>query len=172
MNRKNRLILFTVLALLAVALDQYTKMLAFAHLRGNGGYPLIPEILELVYAENRGAAFGILQGKTWLFFLMAALVCSLIVRAVYIMPQKKRMLPFLCAFTLIFSGALGNIIDRMSRGFVVDFIYFKPIDFPIFNIADIYVSCSAAFVVYLLLFYYKEEEVAFLSFERDGEKKR
>ena len=64
----------------------------------------------------------------------------------------------------IIAGALGNWIDRLRQGYVVDFIYFKPIDFPVFNVADIYVTCSAFLIIFLLIFYYTEEEAAGIPF--------
>ena len=79
------------------------------------------------------------------------------------------MLHLLLALNFIFAGAWGNIVDRIIRSYVVDFIYFKPINFPVFNVADIYVSLAVVYLMFLLLFYYKEDELEFLSFK--GNKK-
>ncbi len=158
MIRKKRFIYFIIIQFLAIGIDQFTKFLALQNLLYKD-YPLIKNILEFVYSENRGAAFGILQGAIWLFYIIVFVVAYIIIRYIYIMSDKKRMLPLFFSLCFTFAGALGNIIDRIFRGYVIDFIYFKPINFPIFNVADIYVSLSVAFLAYLLLFFYKEDEI-------------
>ena len=75
------------------------------------------------------------------------------------MPHTKRFLPLRACFVAIAAGAIGNMIDRISLNYVVDFFYFKLIDFPIFNVADIYVTCATFVLVFLIVFYYKEEEI-------------
>lgn len=168
MSRIKRFIMFFIITILAIALDQYTKILAVKYLMSSD-YPLLKDILEFVYTENRGAAFGILQGGKILFYIIAIIVSVVIIRSVYIMPNSKRMLHLLLALNFIFAGAWGNIVDRINRSYVVDFIYFKPINFPVFNVADIYVSLAVVYLMFLLLFYYKEDELEFLSFK--GNKK-
>ena len=168
MSRIKRFIMFFIITILAIALDQYTKILAVKYLMSSD-YPLLKDILEFVYTENRGAAFGILQGGKILFYIIAIIVSVVIIRSVYIMPNSKRMLHLLLALNFSFAGAWGNIVDRINRSYVVDFIYFKPINFPVFNVADIYVSLAVVYLMFLLLFYYKEDELEFLSFK--GNKK-
>lgn len=162
MDKKLRFGYFFLISILAISLDQYTKALATKYLLTGKIVDIVPNILQLLYAKNTGAAFGILQGKTILFYIIAAIVCIYILKIIYIMPNNNRYKFLLLALSFVFSGAIGNIIDRLNRGFVVDFIYFKPIDFPVFNVADIYVSLSMALLFYLLLFYYKENELDFL----------
>ena len=140
--------LFGLLALILVAFDQWTKALAFRMLRTEGPLVLIEGVFELHYSENRGAAFGILQGKQWFFLLVAAAVVVLA--------------PLFFCLVLLCSGAVGNVIDRLIRGFVVDFFYFRLIDFPIFNVADCYVVVSAILLILLTGFWYKDEEFSFL----------
>ena len=81
----------------------------------------------------------------------------------YKMPANKKLLPLYFCTVLLASGAIGNVIDRLSRGFVVDFLYFKLIDFPIFNVADCYVVVAAGLLILLTGFYYKDEDLEFLS---------
>ena len=128
----------------------------------NGPVVLWDGVFELLYSENRGAAFGILQGKQGFFFLVAIAVFLVILLFLGRMPFGKRYLPLFGCLVLLMSGALGNLIDRALRGFVVDFFYFKLIDFPIFNVADCYVVTAAALLIILTSFYYKEEEFEFL----------
>ncbi|MFR4781848.1 MAG: signal peptidase II [Pilosibacter sp.] len=116
-----------------------------------------------MYSENRGAAFGILQGKQWFFFLVAAAVVIAVLVFVAKLPSGNRYLPLYISMVLLLSGAVGNLIDRAVRGFVVDFFYFSLIDFPIFNVADCYVVCAAGLLILLIGFFYKEDELSFLS---------
>lgn len=145
-----------------VLFDQGTKYLADRFLNpANGGSDvvLLRGIFRLQYLENKGAAFGILQGKSMLLILVSALVFLLICVLYYRLPQERRFAPLLAICILIMSGAIGNFIDRMRFGHVIDFLYFELIHFPIFNVADIYVTCSAIALIVLFLFYYKEEDL-------------
>ena len=155
--------LFGLISVLLILFDQWTKRLAFDGLRVNGPIVLIDGVFELLYSENRGAAFGILQGKQWFFLLVAAAVVIAVMVFLAKLPSGKRYYPlFLCAVLLV-SGAVGNVIDRLTLGFVVDFLYFKLINFPIFNVADCYVVVAAGVIILLTGFFYKDEEMDFLS---------
>lgn len=143
--------------LLGIAADQYTKYLAVAHLKGSS-VPIIDGVFELHYLENRGAAFGMLQNKQW-FFLILTIVLLVFITKLYMgLPRTKRVLPLRISMIFITAGAIGNMIDRIRLNYVIDFLYFKLIDFPIFNVADIYVTVSTFFIAFLILFYYKETE--------------
>lgn len=155
--------IFALLSALFIALDQWTKSLAYEGLRVNGPVVLWEGVFELLYSENRGAAFGILQGKQWFFLLVAAAVVIVVLLFLHRLPAEKRYLPLFFSMVLLASGAVGNVIDRLSRGFVVDFFYFSLIDFPIFNVADCYVVAAAGLLILLTGFVYKEEELSFLS---------
>ncbi len=151
-----------VFAIIVVAvlifLDQWTKALAVSHLKGRDAVSLIGSVLELLYVENSGAAFGIMNGMRLIFVVLAPLVSVLLVYILLRMPSSPRFRPLRICFLMVIAGAIGNWIDRLRQGYVVDFIYFKPIDFPVFNVADIYVTCAAFGLVFLLLFYYTGEE--------------
>ncbi len=155
--------IFGVLCVILISLDQWTKVLAYDELRVNGPFVIWEGVFELLYSENRGAAFGILQGQKWFFLLVAAAVVIVILMFLYKMPNEKKMIPLFICTVLLASGAIGNVIDRLSRGFVVDFIYFKLIDFPIFNVADCYVVVAAGLLILLTGFVYKDEDLEFLS---------
>lgn len=151
------------LIIILIAIDQITKILAFSNLRGSIGISLIPGVFELQYLENRGAAFGILQDHQVLF-LVITIIAAIILTYIYgKLPEDKKYTPLRISYVLLMAGAFGNMIDRMIRGYVVDFFYFKLIDFPIFNVADIYVTVTMILLVILILFYYKEEDLEFLS---------
>lgn len=171
MNRLlKRYSLFGVLVILAVLLDQWTKRLAYENLRVNGPVVLLKGVFELLYSENRGAAFGILQGKQSFFFLVALAVLVVVILFLARLPFEKRYVPLFVCMVLLASGALGNLIDRVMRGFVVDFFYFRLIDFPIFNVADCYVVVAAALLILLTGFFYKDEELQFLSGKKERER--
>lgn len=154
---------FGLLAALLIGLDQWTKALAYGNLRVNGPIVILEGVFELLYSENRGAAFGILQGMQGFFFLVAFAVVVVVLLLLAKLPQEKRYLPLFFCMVLLASGAVGNVIDRATRGFVVDFFYFSLIDFPIFNVADCYVVVAAGLLILLTGFFYKEEDLAFLS---------
>lgn len=146
-----------------IAIDQLTKYFAWTNLRGSLGIPIIKGVFELQYLENRGAAFGILQNRQ-IIFLLITVIAAVILSYIYIrIPEEKKYTPLRICYVLLMAGAIGNMIDRAIRGYVVDFFYFKLIDFPIFNMADIYVTVTMILLLILILFYYKEEDLEFLS---------
>lgn len=148
-------ILFVVL----LYLDRFSKQMAVLHLKDQPPYELIPNVFILQYLENHGAAFGILQGQRG-FFLLITVIILLIIVILYIrIPYTKRFLPLRFLAVLIVTGAIGNFIDRFQQGYVVDFFYFCLINFPIFNVADIYVTGAAIALVVFLIFIYKEEDL-------------
>lgn len=148
-----------VASFLLIFFDQITKMWAVNGLRQKEPYVLINGIFELQYLENRGAAFGILQGKKMFFILFTVVV---LVFLVYLflkkIPAEKKFIWLDIICILFFSGAIGNFIDRVRQDYVVDFFSFCLIDFPIFNVADIYVTVAAFAMIFLGLFYYKDED--------------
>ena len=168
MNRGKRFLTDGFFLILLVALDQLTKGWAVAALKDQPAIPLIPGILELKYLENTGAAFGMLQGAKLFFVAIALIILAAIVFVLFRMPREKKYRLLNLLLVLIAAGAIGNLIDRFLHDYVVDFIYASFIDFPIFNVADIYVSVSAFFLVIALLFVYHEEDFAFLKKGRDG----
>lgn len=159
MEKKRNHILGFVLGILCLtALDQWTKKLAVTFLMGKSPYVIWDGVFELFYSENRGAAFGMLQGRQTFFLVISLCVLGAVVYVMAKLPAGGRFLPLEACLTVICAGAAGNLIDRVSQGYVVDFLYFKLINFPIFNVADCYVTVATAALMLLLLWYYKEEE--------------
>lgn len=142
-----------------ILLDQMSKLWVLKTLKEKDPIVLIKNVLELRYLENRGAAFGIFQNKQWFFVIITIIVLIALIYISRRIPMEKRYIWLNLCIYFIGAGAVGNMIDRVFRTYVVDFIYFKLIDFPIFNVADIYVTCSAFLLIYLILFYYKDEEI-------------
>lgn len=151
-----------VVVALLIWLDQWTKGLAVQYLKGAQSIELIPGVFELSYTENRGAAFGMMQNQQVFFLIMTAIVLIGVAYLYIKMPFERRYLPFRATLTVFVAGAIGNLIDRLILGYVVDFLYFSLIDFPVFNVADCYVTVTVFVFVLLFLFVYKEEELAFI----------
>lgn len=153
-----------VLTALLVILDQATKLAAVSALKDGGPYVLIPGVFQLQYLENRGAAFGLLQNARIFFLAVTLIALAAVIYVLVRLPLKRKYIVLRFLMVLIAAGAVGNMIDRVFLGYVRDFLYFSLIDFPIFNVADIYVTCATILLILLLLFYYKEEDdFAFLS---------
>lgn len=158
-KKTGKAVIGMLLVFLFTAADQFSKQLAVLHLKHAPAVPLLPGIFELSYLENRGAAFGILQGQRYLFLMMTLLATAALSYLYVGLPEKKRYFSLHCILIFLISGALGNFIDRFTKGYVVDFFYFKWIDFPVFNVADIYVTVSAGALVLLFCFFYTEEDM-------------
>ena len=148
---------FLITALLII-FDQYTKHLAVKGLGDGKHIPLIPGVLELAFIRNRGAAFGILQDARIFFFIITAVAFCVIGYVLFRIPRTSYYTPLRICLYFIAAGAAGNLIDRILLSYVRDFIYFSLIDFPIFNVADIYITCSAFALVLLMIFYYKDDQ--------------
>lgn len=154
--------------LLLTAIDQYTKLLALKHLKDRASVVLIPNVLEFKYLENRGIAFGLFQGKIPLFLILCILFFLVALYLFIRIPKTEYYLPLILILLGLVSGAAGNFIDRAFRGAVIDFIYVSLIDFPIFNVADIYVVCSGILLVFMVGLKYKDEDFAFISPKHKG----
>jgi signal peptidase II len=168
MSLKKKLFLFfdLVAIVLLILFDQYTKYLAVIRLKDKPAYSIINSVLELNYLENTGAAFGMLQNQKVFFIFVAIVILFVIAYVLFKTPDDKKYSILHILLSLIAAGAIGNMIDRIRYDYVVDFIYFVFINFPIFNVADIYVSISTFVLIFILLFYYKEEDLNFISFKQ------
>jgi len=169
-NKSTSYISAVIAAAVLVLLDQWTKQLSIRYLKDQPAIPLIEGVLELQYLENRGAAFGMMQGQQVFFAIITVVLLAMIGFYYTRIPEGKRYIAMRCIMIAVISGAVGNFIDRCRFDYVVDMIYFKLIDFPIFNVADCYVTCSVFIFAALILWYYKEEELDFLfhPFQKKG----
>ena len=169
-----------IIALILIFLDQITKWLAVDKLSKGEPFVLIKGVFELQYLENQSAAFGIdlitifqnifkleyfennpaafLRAKMIFFIVITILVTILLCFIYRKIPNTPRGRWINITMILFVSGAIGNLIDRIVNNYVVDFFYFKLINFPIFNVADIYVTVAAFLFIFLCLFIYKEED--------------
>ena len=146
-----------IAVIFGVLIDQFTKYLAITHLQDHT-ITLIEGVFQLRYLENTGAAFGMLTNQQW-FFLLITIITLIIVTFIYIkLPREKHFIPLRICLIVLVAGAIGNMIDRIRFGYVVDFLYFQLIDFPIFNVADIFATLSTIALIALFLFYYCEDD--------------
>lgn len=181
MKKSKKNILFsTIIVCFLIFIDQFTKKLAFLFLKDKNPIPIIQDVFELRYLENQSAAFGmdpisflhnifsfsIFNENPQLFLnvkmgFLVVLTISIVILlcVVYTRIPVERKFRYMDWILIAFvAGAIGNFIDRVTNQYVIDFLYFKLIDFPIFNIADIYVTVAAVFMLIFGIFYYKEED--------------
>lgn len=148
--------------ILLVAIDQLTKYWASTTLKDKEPLSIISGVLKLQYHENTGAVWGILQGKTGFLTVLTVILVIILIFIYFKIPSTKRHLPLQIIWVFILSGAVGNLIDRISLNYVVDFVYIELIDFPIFNLADNYLTLSCVLLLILGIFYYKEDDFEFI----------
>lgn len=161
MNRLKKISFFILLTLILVLTDQLTKALA-VHFLSNNTITIIPDFFKLELLWNRGAAFGILQDSRLFFCILTIIVCFVIEFYYFRIPDDKKYRLMKIDAIILFSGAIGNLIDRLKSGSVVDYLAFTfgTYHFPSFNVADIFVSISAVGMLILVLFYYNDEQLS------------
>ena len=163
-KKKIKLLVFDLLFLsFLVFADQFTKYIAVLKLKNQPAFSIIDGVLEFNYLENRGAAFGMLQNQKIFFVFVALIFLGVIAYVLIKVPYEKKYRRLHVLLILIAGGAIGNLIDRLRLDYVVDFIYIVLINFPIFNVADIYVTLSTVLLVIQVLFVYKDNDFSFLS---------
>lgn len=168
MKKIKSIIISVISIIILVIIDQVTKNVAVQNLKGKNPMILIPKVLEFRYLENRGAAFGMLQNKKLLFVFIAIIMLVVVFYVLYKLPDTKKFLLWYVFLCMIAAGGIGNMIDRVFNEYVVDFIYFSLIDFPIFNFADILVTIGTVILFIDILFLKKEEDLLFLKSEKQN----
>ena len=159
-----------VCSLLLIVFDQWTKYMVLLHVKPIRTIPLIDGILSFTYHENRGAVWGIMQGQIPVLIISTIIILAVVLFIFSRIPDTKKYVWLRIVAVLIVSGAIGNFIDRVFRQYVVDFIYFELINFPIFNVADIYVCVASGLLILVSLLVYKDDsDFDFLSLKK-GEK--
>lgn len=156
---------FLYMALFAagiVAVDQITKFLTVAHIGLYQHVEMLPGVLGLTYVQNTGAAFSSFEGMQWLFALIFLIFTGLILWEYFKKPQPFTRLERWC-IAAIYGGGLGNMIDRLRYGYVVDMIKTEFMEFPVFNVADCFITCGCIMLLVHLVFFNK-------AFWKDGKK--
>ena len=145
-------ILFTAVV---VGLDQFTKYLTVANIPLHSQIPFLPDFLGLTYVRNFGAAFSSFQGQQWLFALIFLAFTIGIIWEYFKKPMGFNKFERWC-IAAIYAGGLGNMIDRVRLGYVVDMIQTLFMDFPVFNVADCFITCGCFALMGSLIFINKE----------------
>lgn len=166
--RKIDVIILVIALAVLLFLDQYTKYLTTVHLQVSESKEFIKGFLQFTYVRNRGASFGMLQGQKVFFVILTCIILPLMIFIylkisgiinLYSSSSNKIKFVFLnYAIMLVFIGAIGNFIDRLRFSYVVDFLDVEFIDFPVFNLADCYVTVGTV-IVFVILFLLKDKEL-------------
>jgi len=147
-------LLYLVIVFIIILFDQYTKILANDSLAEIDTFPLIDNVFHFTLVKNKGAAFGIMQNQRWFFIIITfAVILAMII---YVFKYKPKHKLLLTSLSMIIGGAVGNLIDRIKLGYVIDFFDFRLINFAVFNVADSFVVIGTILLSYYLLFIYKE----------------
>ena len=150
-----QLLYMVLFVALIVGADQVTKFLTVANIGLHQEVEFIPGFLGLTYVRNPGAAFSSFEGQQWLFALIFLVFTVLVVREFV-----KKTMPFTTferwCIASIYAGGLGNMIDRVRFGYVVDMIETKFVEFPVFNVADCFITCGCILMIISLIFFNKE----------------
>ena len=153
--------LYGLFAAAIVAADQFTKNLTVSNIALGQDVPFIPNLLGLTYVQNTGAAFSSFEGQQWLFALVFLVFTGLVIWEYFKKPMPLSKFERWC-IAAVYGGGLGNMIDRIRLGYVVDMIETKFMVFPVFNVADCFITCGCiALMVSLVLFnkeFWKEEK--------------
>lgn len=165
MRRRLYIISLMVFCFLFVFLDQITKYIAVDKLMNKESYVLIKNFFSFTYVENRGAAWGVLSGKLNILVITTLIVIPILIYVIIKIEIVKKKTNKLFVFNLfqfnlilLLAGAIGNFIDRVINGYVVDFLQFTFIDFPVFNVADCYITVGTILFAILYLFFIKDED--------------
>jgi signal peptidase II len=152
-----RLLAILAVGLLAAA-DQLTKFIIRGSFSLHESRPVIEGVFSITYIRNEGIAWGMFQGGRIVFLIVTFLVLIFCFIAYNKMAGRRKFTPLRVCMVFLVAGSIGNMIDRLELGYVVDFFYFELIDFPVFNVADIYVTVSMIVLILLICFKYKEDD--------------
>ncbi|MBR6543175.1 MAG: signal peptidase II [Anaerotignum sp.] len=152
-------ILPIIAVVVLILLDQGTKFWALARLKPIHNMTLVEGFMDLTFVENRGVAFGMFSGQRWFILLLTGVIAVGLIWFYMTMPKKKEYFPLRVSLVLVLSGAIGNIIDRLFRGYVVDFFEFTFFEWPVFNVADIYVVVGVILLALMVMFVVKDEDL-------------
>jgi len=152
MRSYKRQVLPVLFVIVLLAIDQLTKYLAVVRLAPIGEFVIIDGVFSLLYHENAGMAFGLFQGGRWVFVGLTVVAMGFFVYFYRSLPKTRyhNIMRFL--LLVLIGGALGNFVDRLIQGYVVDFFYFSLINFPIFNMADVFLVVSVIALAVMILF--------------------
>ena len=155
MKKRSLALTSALIVVMTVLVDTLSKNLAVLSLKdtGESDFAVIPGVFHFTYHENKGAAFGMLSDNRWVFMTISTVAISAI--AIYLFCNKENSYLLSVSLSFILGGGIGNMIDRVLLGYVIDFLNFKIINFPIFNLADAFVTVGAALMI---LYMFKQDD--------------
>ena len=151
-------VLYSLIIAVGIILDQLTKWLSVKFLAAKETVPLIEGVFHFTYVENTGAAFGSFKDNRWVFMITSTIMIIALIGYLYLGFAENNL--YAVALSLIASGGIGNMIDRIALGYVVDFLHFKLINFAVFNVADSFVCIGAGLLILALILDVKKEAQA------------
>lgn len=150
------MILWLLLAAFIVLADQILKILVSSNMELFESFTLVPYLFNITYVQNKGAAFSIFSNYTWVLAIISLIFSAVLL--IYIIVKKPKHKLLMLSLIMIFAGALGNAIDRIFLGYVIDYIETAFIDFPIFNLADISITVGAVLLIVYEMFFDREKK--------------
>ena len=154
MRSRKRFLFYGLFVAVSVVLDQIVKLLVVDRISLGTQVKAIPGVFHLSYVQNTGAAFSSFKGMRWVFVGIFVLLTAALLFEYFKKPMPFTTFDRFC-LAAIYGGALGNVIDRVCRGYVVDMIALDFMDFPVFNVADCFISCGCALLLVHLIFFNK-----------------
>lgn len=149
------MLIWSIIAALIVVLDRVSKYLVVMNIQIGENVTVIPGLIDFTFVKNTGAAFSIFSNATWILSILSIVFCIAIV--IYFIKSKPSNPLFCTCISMLFAGALGNAIDRVFLGYVIDFIQTTFISFPVFNVADISITVGAFLMIIYEIFFDKDE---------------
>ncbi len=167
MNKIKKILIWDLVCLIfLIILDRGTKYLSMLFCKDDN-FVLINNLLEITYIENYGGALGILNNQKFFFIFVSALFICLIVFFLCILPKQKNFNALNIWISFVLAGTIGNMLDRIIYGYVIDFIYIPKISFPVFNLSDIFCSIGSISILMTVIFKLKEKDLEFLNFKQN-----
>ncbi len=154
-SKKKSILISSLIVIFSIILDQITKILAYNNLSKSEEIVVIPKILGLSFVENRGAAFGMFADNRWVFMIFSTVAIGVMIYFLFSWKQSHPLL--LISLSMLIGGGIGNMIDRILRGYVIDFFKFLFVKFAVFNVADCFVTIGAALLAIYLLFIFDDD---------------
>lgn len=165
-------VILPIIGMLAIiGLDQFTKYLTLMYVKGTEGFYIIDRVLRIYFVRNEGMAWGMFQNKQVVFIIITPIVIAGLVYLYYKMPFEKKYIWMRVSMVFLAGGAIGNLIDRIFRGeqlfhgYVVDMIYAEIINFPVFNIADSFISVGFVILI-VMMFIMKDDDFSWLKIQK------
>lgn len=160
---KIRPLISALIIALLVVIDQISKVIAYNTLAVNGNASTIKNaVFSFYYVENTGISFSMLNSKMTLIIIITTIILICLLYVLVKTPKTLYYMPFSITLSVIVAGAIGNLYDRIFRGYVIDFIMLEFINFPVFNFADICVCAGLLVLVILIFFRYKDKDFEFI----------